>query len=271
MDNITKEEFESFVPAFRSPTGEVFAKMQDSIETLAADWDSAVKEGAAVATATAKQIKRAVALRAAYLTVPELDLVLTPTGFGIVSNQNTAPASRERVDSLREELRRSASDAEDSALQALLSARQLSRPEAEVHSLLWIPTLMRLYGVTAADGKPVYSEEAVALRADLRTAEAHVAGLISPELLEALRAGLYADSEPSAVRAVAIEYTRRLLAAYLPPSSGHHGTKALSRILLGYIRANVDFFPEYTSSQTYAAHEFQQYENQKEDTTFFFG
>lgn len=29
--------------------------------------------------------------------VPSLDLVLTPNGFGIVSNQNVAPASRDRV------------------------------------------------------------------------------------------------------------------------------------------------------------------------------
>ena len=29
--------------------------------------------------------------------VPSLDLVLTPNGFGIVSNQNVAPASRDRI------------------------------------------------------------------------------------------------------------------------------------------------------------------------------
>lgn len=32
--------------------------------------------------------------------IPWLDLVLTGSGFGVVSNQNTAPASRERVDAL---------------------------------------------------------------------------------------------------------------------------------------------------------------------------
>lgn len=37
----------------------------------------------------------------AYMTaIPSLDLVLTPNGFGIVSNQNIAPASHERVDAL---------------------------------------------------------------------------------------------------------------------------------------------------------------------------
>ena len=38
-----------------------------------------------------------VAHEAMMRAVPSLDLVLTPNGFGIVSNQNVAPASRDRV------------------------------------------------------------------------------------------------------------------------------------------------------------------------------
>ena len=37
-------------------------------------------------------------------TIPSLDLILTPNGFGIVNNSNVAPASRERVDRLMENL-----------------------------------------------------------------------------------------------------------------------------------------------------------------------
>ena len=35
----------------------------------------------------------------------QLDLVLTPTGFGVVSNDNLAPASKQRVDALEGQLR----------------------------------------------------------------------------------------------------------------------------------------------------------------------
>ena len=45
-------------------------------------------------------LEKAVACQAYMATVPSLDLVLTPNGFGIVSNQNVAPASRERVERL---------------------------------------------------------------------------------------------------------------------------------------------------------------------------
>ena len=48
--------------------------------------------------------KRIVALDALYRAIPSLDLVLTPNGFGVVSNQNIAPASKERVANLRASL-----------------------------------------------------------------------------------------------------------------------------------------------------------------------
>ena len=43
---------------------------------------------------------RIVVAHALMHAIPSLDLVLTPNGFGIVSNQNIAPASRERVERL---------------------------------------------------------------------------------------------------------------------------------------------------------------------------
>ncbi len=43
---------------------------------------------------------RVVVNNALMAAIPTLDLVLTPNGFGIVSNQNIAPASKERVDRL---------------------------------------------------------------------------------------------------------------------------------------------------------------------------
>ncbi|MBR4390092.1 MAG: hypothetical protein IKT00_13090 [Prevotella sp.] len=45
-------------------------------------------------------LTKVVATDAFLHAVPSLDLVLTPNGFGIVSNQNIVPASKERVDRL---------------------------------------------------------------------------------------------------------------------------------------------------------------------------
>ena len=45
-------------------------------------------------------IKQLIVYHAVMLAVPSLDLVLTPNGFGIVSNRNVAPASKERIERL---------------------------------------------------------------------------------------------------------------------------------------------------------------------------
>lgn len=45
-------------------------------------------------------IERIIVNDAMYHAIPSLDIVLTPNGFGIVSNQNIAPASKERVERL---------------------------------------------------------------------------------------------------------------------------------------------------------------------------
>ena len=45
-------------------------------------------------------VTKLVCLRTYQEQIPQLDLVLTPTGFGVVSNQNLAPASADRVKNL---------------------------------------------------------------------------------------------------------------------------------------------------------------------------
>ena len=49
-------------------------------------------------------LEKVVAFHAFMNAVPSLDLVLTPNGFGIVSNSNVVPASRERVERLQDSL-----------------------------------------------------------------------------------------------------------------------------------------------------------------------
>lgn len=70
-----------------------------------------------VVKSLASQIVVCEALRYA---VPSLDLVLTPNGVGIVSNQNVAPASKERVERLIDSLY----DTRDNAVELLLTSLQ---------------------------------------------------------------------------------------------------------------------------------------------------
>ena len=74
--------------------------------------------------------------------IPSLDLVLTPNGFGIVSNQNIVPASRERVDALITSLE-SQRDAAIEALILRLSSRNDWResPQGQYFAATMFPFL----------------------------------------------------------------------------------------------------------------------------------
>ena len=58
-----------------------------------------------------KYLKRVEALKGYYDAIPFLDVIETEFGFGIVSNGNISPASKERVESLRKQTYQQLSDA----------------------------------------------------------------------------------------------------------------------------------------------------------------
>ena len=112
---ITRTDFESFLSVATSAHVEVYEKVEPH---FAATYDEckasvlgdagteAVEDGSDVRIVDA--VKRWVSLHAFLAVFRQLDLVLTPTGFGVVSTQQMAPASKQRVDALIGYLRDSA-------------------------------------------------------------------------------------------------------------------------------------------------------------------
>ena len=90
----TSEEWavQNFVPY---ELFELIAGSSASAETVAED---------ATITALCLPLEKIIVCQAYMTAIPSLDLVLTPNGFGIVSNQNIAPASKERVERLQASL-----------------------------------------------------------------------------------------------------------------------------------------------------------------------
>lgn len=77
----------------------------DLFETIAAAPEAAeTASDSAAIEALRKPLEKVIVSHAYMTAIPSLDLVLTPNGFGIVSNQNIAPASKERVERLRDSL-----------------------------------------------------------------------------------------------------------------------------------------------------------------------
>ena len=260
------------MPAFRSPTPEVWNKVQRYVEGEVANWQALITTDATLSDKVAGYLATAIYLRAAYNAVPQMDLVLTPTGFGIVSNQNTAPASRERVDALRLQLRRDACQLEDNVLSYLAAADMMTLRRSRAGSLLWTPSLCTLYGIRTPEGGEVLREEFDAMATALHAASARVVDVISPELYAALVTRQYADDEglvpDTTAYGEALLMARQLMAAHVMHG---RGIADHTRHLINYIEAHADQLDEYRLSPTYQARHTTQYENKQTDPSFFFG
>ena len=123
---ITKTEFEHFVSVATSAHVEVYEKVEPQFaatydeckaDVLGEVGTSAAESGGHEKLTVA--VKRWVAIHAFLSVFRQLDLVLTPTGFGVVSTQQMAPASKQRVDALIGHLRDGALRAEGELLQEL--------------------------------------------------------------------------------------------------------------------------------------------------------
>lgn len=181
--------------------------------------------------------------------IPSLDLVQTVNGFAVVSNQNLAPASRDRVDRLIA-AHRSQRDTAISALIPLLAAvpewRDTLQCDFFRSTLFPTPAHIRPLASGAATWER-YEElhPAIAAAEDRLAAE-----YISPELMQRLRdetLGLPNLSQPSTL-------ISRLCTALRAHVADIVMDKPLRdtalRDIVDYIRRHPDTFPEWYRSDT---------------------
>ena len=110
---ITKSDFEEALPVGAAANDSVYESVKPAIERQLSFSNDALlgvagmqrMEELGEGSTLVNWYKQLVCLSAFLSVLRQLDLVLTPTGFGVVSNDNLAPASKQRVDALEGELR----------------------------------------------------------------------------------------------------------------------------------------------------------------------
>lgn len=110
---ITKSDFEWALPVGAAANDSVYESVGPAIvrqlsfsnDTLLGVAGMSLLEEKGEDSTLMKWYKQLVCLSAFLSVLRQLDLVLTPTGFGVVNNDNLAPASKQRVDALEGELR----------------------------------------------------------------------------------------------------------------------------------------------------------------------
>lgn len=197
--------------------------------------------------------------------IPSLDLVLTPNGFGVVSNQNIAPASKERVDRLIGSLADYRDDCIANLLPALVGASQwLNSSPASFFGETLFPDIAITEQVKGIGSK---WERYLELRSQVVYLEASLAEeWFSPELMSALRSENLRESLTSK-RAVAVEQIKAQLVAYL--KAGSFNSRRLADIV-NYIRLNENDFKEWHKSETAKLFAPPIFKNTKRSSGYFF-
>ena len=216
---------------------------------------------------------QAVVYEAFRRAVPHLDIILTPNGFGIVSNTNIAPASKERINRLLDALL----DNRDAALSQVLSllpaeSGWLGTKQAQFFAATMFPNME----VTLRFPKP--SEGRWKLYLTLREKAIGIeqffaAQYLSVELMDVLRS----EVQSGQYRSMLHQKVCRILQAVeirclnsTDPSSWMQFEHGALFDIVNTIQNNPEEFPEWHSSATAELYTPPIFENKKESKGFWF-
>lgn len=198
--------------------------------------------------------------------IPSLDIVLTPNGFGVVSTQNLAPASKPRVDRLVGSMLAHRDDCLAALLPELVGASKwLTSKQADFFGATLFPDLGIVDAVGVATGSKW--EKYLELRSKVIDLEASLAEeWLSPELMSALRSeNLRGDLTPK--RREVVRQVKAQIVGYL--TAGTFSTRRLADIV-NYIRQDEDEFPDWHNSATAELFSPPVFRNKKKSTGYFF-
>ena len=191
-------------------------------------------------------VSQLVCTEAMRLAIPSLDLVFTPNGFGVVSNNTVAAASKQRVDRLIGSMLTLRDEAIARLLPELVGASKwLTSPQADFFGSTLFPDLGIVDAVGGATGSKW--EKYLELRPQVIDLEASLAEeWLSPGLMSALRSeNLRGDLTEK--RNVIVRQVKAQILGYL--KSGSFNSSRLADIV-NRIRENKDDFPEWHRSET---------------------
>ena len=287
MFHPSQKEFEKFVPSLRDGGEEIYKGIKPYLQPAYWRLKNELKVEL-MNNKCAPYFRRAVYATAAYNALPTLDLVATPNGFGVVSNQNIAPASKERVAAFRESLRQYKSDCKDQCLERYFqSARDgiadqgkknadggIEKIEIPADTILrsgviYSATVARDNGITMPDGQPVYEEELHRLEYKLAAADVKIKKLIcGRQYRYEMGAGRFNEK---------LDLMLRRLAAMYVMQADRRAVKDYENEILDFMEEEINSNPDserYAYYKTSVQRELRKnpvrYENRKEDPTYFF-
>lgn len=277
ITTVTKDEFERSLPVGTSAQDNVYEMVLPEIEGQIAFLSNNLlgPEGIKTIESAGEDSilhKKFVSLAStsAFLSVfRQLDLVLTPTGFGVVSNDNVSPASKQRVDALEEQLRVKQLVDKAHVLNALRGDKWGMTIQAKTN----IPTLFdeyeffiirRVNGLTA--------DEWLKLQQPIMDADMFLRRKISDAQMDSIMTYYRTNNvEEMEKHADALLAVRNFFHVWLFTGQREAVSFPLRKLLsVLESSANKGLYEEYLNSEAYKINHHEVFKNTKDSTAFFF-
>ena len=270
---ITRNDFEGAIPVATTKNNEVFEMIETYIDTAKYEVAEKILGDAGVAAVNSGKnvmlvrfVKQLVCYNAFLPHFTSLDLVLTATGFGVVSTQDLSPASKARVDALKSQLDIERKRIECRVIEQLFSVEGWA---AQRQRTLCVPTLFYHFdylseyaGVESPTINDWRRVQPLIMEADalLRT---KIGNEQMDTLLMHVASGCTTAEEMTACMTI-------LHVIGLHIAGNHRAEKVYCTSLMNHIEAHLDVFSSYRDSQAYQTNHFKGYENSKESGVFIF-
>ena len=269
---ISKDQFEDCILVATSSHSEVYDSVKKhfggAYNAIRMNFLGEIGEKAIDTNDDLKQsVVNAVCLGAFLEVVRHLDLVLTPTGFGVVANSEVSPASSGRVEALIEQCRLANIKAQDLMLAHLCDIPgwgSTMQAQQSIQTVVWSIEeycyLTRQTSITTKDW--------TAKLAAMQEADSTLRKLISDEEMDdimSLVRGVREGNEFEGSVRLMLSRCMIMLANDMLSSFSSERAK-----LLRYLDKNLDKFPLYANSSEYEANHFKEFKNEKSKPAFVF-
>lgn len=269
---ITKTEFERFLSVATSAHMEVYEKVEPHFlaaydeckaDVLGDAGTASVEDGSHEALTLA--VKQWVSVTAFLGVFRQLDLVLTPTGFGVVSTNQMSPASKQRVDALIGHLRDSLLRIHGRLVTALTAVDGWGASEQAASN---IDTLFYDFRLLQKMAGPAASH------LDWQAAQRHIGEAnealrrkISPEYMDHLLQAVRNGQVTAADRSV-IFLCRHIINLWI--AGDKQAVELKMRRLLNLLDADAEKYPVY-HKYGYPINHHETFQNTAEAPAYFFG
>lgn len=267
--DITQEVFEKCCYSATNCDNHVFEAVSPQIESVQEDLFRTlgldiVEEPSPIEV---KNITVAICVKAYADTIPHLDLVLTGSGFGVVSTDNITPASLERVNRLHKKLL----DVYDDVFDAILSQLRNHKEwyDTDIAKELFSTFFWSGEYFRRSAFPDIYRRDCAKYRPLVTMAEAKIRDVVGDELVDELLTAIRKNNITSYQTQV-IQLIHGIISAEITDTHSAD-IQQLLQTLLRFLDITIDSFPTYKASSAYQARKGDRYENNKEDGVFFWG